>query len=67
VVGDVAGRYTRLKAAVASGKCAPSLAKVRQFAGCNQDTATKYLAQMAKEGVIAAKASGRGWQVRSAA
>lgn len=67
VSGDAAGRYTRLNNAVRAGGCAPSLAGVRAFARCNQDTAAKYLRQLAADGAIEKPPGGRGWKVKASA
>jgi len=50
-----------LRAAIESGECKPSQGAIKLFAGCGQETAEGYLSQLAADGVIVKRASGKGW------
>lgn len=61
--GKAKNRYSELRKSVLSGRTRPSLRQVREFCGCNQEVAQRYLSSLADEGVIVRTESGR-WQLQ---
>lgn len=60
--GAAANRYDELKRSVLAGRTRPSVRRVRDFCGCNQEVAVRYIQSLAEEGVIAKTESGR-WRL----
>jgi hypothetical protein len=60
--GKAGNRYAELKKSVLSGRTRPSVRGVRDYCGCNQEVANRYIDSLASEGVI--ERSGNGWKLR---
>jgi len=56
-------RYQRIRRVVRAGDLAPTVRAIRDASGASTETAQRYLKQLADEGVICARAKGRGWEL----
>ena len=61
--GKAKNRYAELRKSVLARRTKSSLRQVRDFCGCNQAVAQRYLKSLADEGVITKTSSGR-WQLQ---
>lgn len=62
--GKAGNRYDDLKKNVLSGRVRPSVRAIRDFCGCNQTVANRYIQALANDGLIEQGSNGR-WQVRN--
>lgn len=57
--GKAAHRFEDLKKAVQRGHVKPSVRKVRDYCGCRQEVARRYIQELAEQGIIQRKDNGR--------
>lgn len=59
VEGRAGHRFSDLRKSVLAGRVRPSVRQVRNYCGCRQDVAIRYLTAMADEGIITKKENGQ--------